>query len=293
MSQPPTDPHPLEQPRNRHPLEQPPSPRPQPTGQKVTLNIRSVRPLVTYTLIAINVVVFVLRTLSLTMDQDLLVWGVNNGALVFQQGEWYRLLSAMFLHSGIYAADGSFRLQSAAHILFNMWTLYAVGLSLERMFGHWRFLIVYLLGGLLGSILSAFLGGSDVFSVGASGAVFAILGAEFVFFYQHRKLMGAAGQERRRTLLIFLGMNFAVGLLSNLPGAAVSIDNWGHLGGLLGGVVLAWFISPVFNLRAHPERPQEFLAEDINPLRKNTWAVSIYATGLVVLVFVGSWLARG
>ena len=78
---------------------------------------------------------------------------------------WLTPLTAMFLHA------------NAAHILFNMMALWSIGQTVERMYGRWRFLAIYLLGGLLGSAFSVMLGGGS--SVGASGAVFAIFGAEF------------------------------------------------------------------------------------------------------------------
>ena len=63
-------------------------------------------------------------------------------------------------------------------------------------------------------------------------------------------------------------------------------------GGLIGGLALSWVISPILNLRQHPDHPGELLGEDINPLRKHYWFVSIYATVLVVLTFVGVFLSR-
>ncbi|MBL8153208.1 MAG: hypothetical protein JNM70_03415, partial [Anaerolineae bacterium] len=84
-----------------------------------------------------------------------------------------------------------------------------------------------------------------------------------------------------------------IGLVSTLPGSRMRIDNWAHAGGLLGGLILMWFISPIFTLRAHPEVPGEFRAEDVNPLGRSRWIVSAYAAGLVVVVFIGVLLARG
>ncbi|MEZ4669024.1 MAG: rhomboid family intramembrane serine protease [Anaerolineae bacterium] len=288
----PQDPQPE---RRRHPLEERPAPRPpqsSPPGRRVNLRIASVSPTVTYALIAINLLVFVIRAFSPQLDEQLFVWGANNGPLIFQQGEYYRLLTAMFLHAGIYREFGGFALQNSLHIISNMYVLYAVGLSLERLIGHARFLIIYLLGGLLGSILSALLGGDNAYSVGASGAVFAILGAEFVYLWHQRRLMGVAGQSRRRTLIAFAIITFIGGFMSRLPGTNMQIDNWGHAGGLIGGLILAWFISPILNLRPHPENPNDLQGIDVNPLSKNYWIVSIYVTGLIVLMFIGYFLAH-
>jgi rhomboid protease GluP len=163
---------------------------------------------------------------------------------------------------------------------------------MERLFGHTRFLIIYLLGGLAGSVLSALLGGSDMYSVGASGAIFAILAAEFIYLWHHRQLMGAAGRARRQSLIVLTVITFIGGILSQAPGSELVIDNWGHAGGLVGGLILSWVISPILNLRKHPDHPNELLGEDINPLRKHYWFISIYATVLVVLTFVGVFISK-
>lgn len=281
--------HPLEEPPpKRHPLEERPTP-PQASQprQRINLRIPAVSPTATYILIAVNVFIFTLRALSPSWDESLFLWGADNARLVLGQGEYYRLFTSMFLHAGIYSSSGGFALQNGLHILSNMYILYAVGLSLEPIFGHARFLIIYLLGGLAGSVLSVLLGNTDSYSVGASGAVFAILGGEFVFLWHQRKLLGEAGRERRRSLIVFGIMNLAIGLLSTLQGSRLRIDNWAHLGGLIGGVALAWFISPIYNLRIHPDHPGELQTEDINPLNRRYWIVSVYATILVILVFIG------
>lgn len=284
-------------PPKRHPLERPPEPRPQPQQpqqprQRITLNIRSVSPRATYALIAINVLIFVVRLFSFNLDEQIYLWGANHAPDVLLNGEYYRLFTSMFLHASVYTLFGGFALQNSLHIISNMYILYAVGNSLERLFGHTRFLIVYLLGGLGGSILSILLNDANVYSVGASGAVVAILAGEFVFLYQNRKLMGEAGLRRRRTLIIFAIVIIASGFAANQLGTEAPIDNWGHVGGLIGGLILAWFISPILNLRSHPERPNELLGEDVNPLSKKYWVVSVYATALVIIVFIAGQIAR-
>ncbi len=295
MNDPQPNRHPLEQPPpKRHPLEEQPTP-PQQTGparQRINLRIPAVKPTVTYVLIALNIIIFTIRALSPTWDESLFLWGADNARSVLGQNEYYRLFASMFLHAGIYSNGGGFALQNSLHILSNMYVLYAVGISLEPVLGHGRFLIIYLLGGLAGSVLSTLLGNADTYSVGASGAVFAILGGEFAYLWHQRKLMGEAGRERRRSLIIFAIMNLAIGLISTVQGSRLRIDNWAHLGGLIGGAALAWFISPIYNLRMHPDQPGALQAEDINPLSRRYWIVSIYATILVILVFIGVYVNR-
>lgn len=280
--------------RKQHPLERAPQPPPaeqQAPRQKVMLRIPAVRPTVTYALLAINILVFLVRALSPTWDESIFLWGASHAPDVLLNGEYYRLVTAMFLHASIYSAFGNFMFANALHLIFNMYILYAVGMTLERLFGHARFLIVYLFGGLGGSVLSVLLGNWNSYSVGASGAVFAILGAEFIYLHHHRKLMGAAGRARRNSLISFAVINLLFGIASTVPGSQMRVDNWAHIGGLLGGVILAWFISPIFMLRAHPDHPGEFLAEDTNPLNRKYWVVSLYLTALVILVFIGVSMA--
>ncbi|MFN8449479.1 MAG: rhomboid family intramembrane serine protease [Anaerolineae bacterium] len=126
----------------------------------------------TYAIIAINVLVFVIRLISPQLDDQIFYWGARCGQDVVVNGEVYRLLTSMFLHASIYGFRGALVLQNSLHIVFNMYILYVIGTQVERLFGHVRYAAVYLLGGLAGSVLSAALGGGDGYSVGASGAVF-------------------------------------------------------------------------------------------------------------------------
>lgn len=282
--------------KTQHPLERAPQPPPgsgSPGGSRINLRIPTVRPNVTYALIVINVAIFIARALSFDLDRTLLEWGANNPVLVLQQGEFYRLLSSMFLHASIYSGNGELALTNSLHLVFNMLALYSVGGEIERFFGHVRFALVYILGGLAGSVASAVLNGPAVNSIGASGAVFAILAAEVVFIYKHRRLFGATGRIRLQNTLILIGMNLLFGLLSNAGSALGRIDNWAHLGGALGGALLAWFITPYFNLRRHPENPADLLAEDTNPLKKRYGAVSVYFCALLLLLIGARLLATG
>ena len=98
--------------------------------------------------------------------------------LLIYQGQTWRLFTAMFLHIGV------------LHLLFNLYALYALGPMVEGYFGHWRFLAIYLLGGLFGSLASyAF---SPAISAGASGAIFALAGAITVYFLRYHENFGAA-----------------------------------------------------------------------------------------------------
>lgn len=268
-------------PRKPHPLEAEPTPPagdPPPHRQRAVLHIRTVRPLFTYILIAANVIVFVIGFFDRVTEQSMILGGANNQQLVLVNGEYYRLVTSMFLHGGL------------AHITFNMLSLWFVGRAIEALFGHARFIAIYLLGGLSGALLSSML--SNTLSVGASGAVFAIFGAQLVYIYNHRKLLGETGRAQLRELLMVLVMNFAVGLISSLNLGSVSIDNWAHLGGLAAGVLLAWFIGPDFVIERYPEKPLEFIAVDANPLRQRYHILFMYSSVLLGALLLASFFAR-
>jgi len=126
------------------------------------------------------------------------------------------------------------------HIGFNMYALYILGPGLERFYGPWRFLLLYLLGGFAGNVFSMIFTPQP--SLGASTAVFGLLAAQGALLYHNRDFFG--GERTQRAIIniaVVAGINFLIGLS---PG----IDNWGHMGGLLGGLVFAWFAGPVLRL---------------------------------------------
>ncbi|MDZ4765951.1 MAG: rhomboid family intramembrane serine protease [Chloroflexota bacterium] len=282
-------------PPKRHPLEDRPA-RPTPDGnapntaprQQIMLHIPTVKPTFTLIFIGAMVVIFVIRALSPVLDVELFLWGANHQPDVFGKGEFYRLFTSMFLHSSIYAPDRSFALQNSLHLVFNAYILFVSGGSVERFFGHWRFKIIFVLGGLTGSILSVVLNPSAIYSVGASGAVFAILGAEFVYIYKHRKLLGARGRAQMQNLIIMGVLNLVLGVLSSASPAGMRIDNWAHIGGALGGLLLGWIIAPDLLFKRHPTIPNELMATDRNPLRLHARAISLYLAAMVSVLIVAS-----
>jgi membrane associated rhomboid family serine protease len=169
------------------------------------------RPLVTYSLIGVNVAIFLVQFAAgvNAVAGDWGMWPVG----VAVNGEWWRLVTAAFLH-------GSF-----LHIAFNMYVLYALGPTLERILGHSRYLLLYLLAALGGGVASYVFSDIRTVSVGASGAIFGLMGALVV-----------AGRRLRydvTQVLILLGINVAIGFFS--PG----VDWRAHLGGLVTGAVVA------------------------------------------------------
>jgi rhomboid protease GluP len=202
----------------------------QPPQQLVRIanEIPNPRPWVTFILIGLCIGVFILQMISTAIlgDDYPAMLGVkyNNGIL---HGQVWRLITPMFLHGSI------------PHILFNMYALFSLGTAIERYYGHARFLALYMLGGLGGNILSFLLTPNP--SLGASTAIFGLIGAQAIFIYQNRFLFGKRAGSMFTNTIIIIVVNLFIGL-------APSIDNWGHLGGLIGSLAFAWFAGPLFKI---------------------------------------------
>jgi len=223
-------------------------------------------PRLTYALLAVIVLIF-MYFLSLPFEgqsEFLTRWAKVNDLI--REGEPYRLLTSMFLHLNL------------MHILFNGYALFVIGRDVEALFGHVRFALIYFLGGLSGSLASFVF--TDAPSVGASGAIFAIFGAEMVYFYQHRALHGERGRQHLNQLVILMVINLALGFFSSAT--TFRIDNAGHIGGLVGGLVLTWFIGPRYNVQADPTAEVGLRVVDQNPLQRWAMASVVYALALAV-----------
>lgn len=245
---------------------------------KQTVNLRFpetvTKPRLTYILIGINVFIW---SLQFFVPQNIVV-ALFNGALldvdaVLNQRQIYRLVTAMFLHIEIY------------HILFNCMALYYIGQYVERFFGPRRFIIIYLLGGVAGSILSLYVG---LNGLGASGAVMAIWGAEVVFWYRHRQMFGTIAIKRLRMTAFIIIFNFVVGFAANAQGTA-NIGNFAHLGGLIGGAILAWLIGPrFFAMRVKDPKPKQMPIRIVqaNPLMLRVRDILLYSAGLAAMLLL-------
>ncbi len=138
-------------------------------------------------------------------------------------GQYWRLLTPMFLHGGF------------IHLGFNSYFLYLIGPQVEQAFGHWRFAAIYLLSGITGVIASFAL--SPANSIGASGALFGLIGTLVPYLYRNRTVI----RDTRRkigNILQIIGLNLFLGFV--VP----NIDYWAHMGGLLCGFVLGWLVTP-------------------------------------------------
>lgn len=221
---------------------------------------RTNRPLLTPLLLLANVVVFLAMVAS-GMDpvsfkaSDLVDWGGNWGP-DFQDGEVWRLLTAMFLHGSI------------IHLGLNMIALWEVGRLLEMFQGHLRFFIIYFLSGLFASMASLW-HDPYVVSVGASGALFGVYGAYVGYLIHERNSMPRQLQQRLlQGSILFITINVAYGF------QVEGIDNAAHIGGLVMGAILGWYFSHSIYQNS-PIRPRQWFTAGTLVL---ALAVSIPAT---------------
>jgi rhomboid protease GluP len=175
-----------------------------------------------------------------------------------RMGEIWRFITPVFLHGSI------------PHIFFNMYALLSIGSFLERHFGHKRFVLLYFLGAFSGNVFSFLLTGEQGYSVGASTAVFGLVAAEVVFFYQNRKLFGSQAKQAISNAAFIIAINLFIGLT---PG----IDNWGHVGGLLGGAMFAWFAGPRWEVAG--------ISPDLRLQDQREFREIVLGAGLVIIVF--------
>lgn len=185
---------------------------------------RNADPLVMYVILGINLAVFIGMVLAGVSPSDpkipeLIHWGANFGPLTLS-GQWWRLVSAMFLHIGF------------LHIAFNMWCLWDLGTLAESLYGRWTFASIYMLTGVASSLTSLWWHPRTV-SAGASGAIFGIAGALIASFKLGEfALPSAAIQGVMRSVLVFAGYNLVFGAISSRT------DNAAHIGGLVSGLLL-------------------------------------------------------
>ena len=183
----------------------------------------SKKPIITYILMALCILMFIITSFGID-KMTLVVYGANVGSLV-KNGEVYRLITYMFLHGGL------------IHIFFNMYSLYIVGPRVEDFFGKWKFLLIYLISGISGGLLSIAMNG-DVISVGASGAIFGLFGALLYFGYNYRGYIGAIIKSQILPIVIY---NLLIGFFIS------GIDMWGHVGGLIGGIITTYALGTIEN----------------------------------------------
>jgi len=190
---------------------------------------------VTKSLILTNTIVFgamLIYGAGLWHSQNIvqLAWGANFGPAT-QDGQWWRLASAMFLHFG------------ALHLILNMWALWDAGQLVERMYGHVRFTSIYLVSGLFGNLVSLVFQGNSAVSGGASGAIFGIYGALLIYLWFNRLEISL------REFRWLFGGATAFSLATIVFGFIVpGIDNSAHVGGFTAGILTSIFLLKPINI---------------------------------------------
>ena len=178
------------------------------------------KPVVTYILMVLNIIMFFLTNVLDTSNN--IIYSLANNYLFVRSGEYYRLFTCMFLHGGL------------MHLLFNMYALYVIGPQVERYYGKIKYLFIYLVSGLLGSVFSCVFMSANTMSLGASGAIFGLLGSIAYFTYHYRATL--QGLLRSQIVPVIL-INLSLGLFIS------GIDVSAHIGGLIGGILVSMVIG--------------------------------------------------
>jgi len=241
-------------------------------GQRPRFFIPVTKPRFTWILLGCNIAMFII-TITFGLVQfgswnllsnllpTLVFFGAKVNALI-AQGEIWRLFTATFLHADI------------LHLLFNLYALSALGHQVEAYFGHGRFLAIYIIAGLWGSLASY--ATSPEISVGASGAIFGLAGATAVYFWRYRENFGDAGRSILSNVLAVIVLNLVFGFTNP------QIDNAGHIGGLIGGAFVALGLLPRY-------RTPDTIAIGNQPLQKtHRLALEVlWIVGHLALLWVG------
>ncbi len=199
----------------------------------------------TYFLLGINCAVFLGMVLTgispiTPQPEQLLRWGADYGAFVLVLGEWWRLVTAMFVHVG------------AIHLATNMWCLWNLGLLGEPLLGGPGLIAAYLLTGFAGNLLSIAIhpglsnnGADGVVGAGASGAIFGLAGVLIVLLSsRYLPLPPAERKALRKSVIWFAVLNFVLAAGVDFSHFSLRIDNSAHLGGFLAGLLLAAPLVP-------------------------------------------------
>lgn len=241
-----------------------------PPPQRTRLSLPLSRPRAVYVLLVINIVMYGLtqllafglrgsaQSLGDPYSLALLALGAKWGPAI-EAGQYWRFLTPMVLHGGI------------IHLAFNSYALYALGPETERVFGTWRFLAIYLIAGFAGTLASYIR--SPGLSIGASGAIFGLIGALAAFFYRAKALIGAEASRQQVTQLVSMAaINIVLGF--TIP----TIDNAAHIGGMLAGAATGFALAPSY---AVDDRlyPPVMVRTDRSTI---AWSV----VGLVVVILV-------
>ncbi len=232
----------------------PPAPRAQRPGWRVSP--------ATYLLLSINIAVFLLMVVSgvsatSPSTLQLVHWGANFGAVRITEnspvigvlaGDWWRLVTAAFVHAGI------------LHIGLNMWCLWNLGLLGESLLGGFGLFATYVLTGVMGNLLTIGVDPGSV-EVGASGAVFGIAGVLIMLLGSPRLSVDRGEVKRlRRSVIYFAAINLVLGFGTNLANGPIKVGNMAHLGGFLCGLALGLPLVPRIGAERSLWRRRQWIA---------------------------------
>ena len=240
-----------------------PWPPRRPAPAAVRLRLPYTKPFWTYVFLVINGLVF-LSTWILGPELILGLGAKDNYFIV--EGEVWRLLTAVFLHVDLF------------HIGFNSYALLIFGPQVERRYGRARFLLIYILGGLAGSAFSFLLSPNP--SVGASGAIFGLIGVVGAYLFRYRDRL-AAGQARLTNIISVIAYNLLYGFIM------ARVDNWAHIGGLTAGLALGWLMAPDYQV-APPDilQQQPQVVDESSPARW-LWGAAVVGIGVALVIAAG------
>jgi rhomboid protease GluP len=242
-----------------------PAPQPQPHAGQPQRSRSSYRAYATYTLLGVTILVYLLQmyTESNGGVDLMIVYGAKiNDAII--AGEYWRILTPVFLHASLW------------HILFNMYALFNIGPVVEQFYGRTRYLLLYFISGVAGNVVSFYLSPNP--SVGASTALFGLVAAQGVFVFRNRQFFGGQARALLGNTLMIVVVNLVLGLS---PG----IDNWGHMGGMLGGLAFAWACGPRLEVNWMPGGGYKI--NDLSTMQ-TAWLVG----GIETLVLIGLVILR-
>lgn len=193
-------------------------------GQEREKYMRNNKPIITYILIFINIVMFVLMYMlgNGSKNTNTLIDFGANYILLTKAGEYYRLITSGFLHIGV------------IHLLLNMYSLYIVGSQVEYFYGKVKYIIIYLFSLIMGSLFTVALSSVNTVSAGASGAIFGLLGSILYFGIKYR---GYIGNSLVNQIVPVVVLNLIIGFTT--PG----IGNAAHIGGLIGGYLISMAVG--------------------------------------------------
>lgn len=194
----------------------------------------------------------------------LTMYGAKDNSLILQ-GQYWRFVTPIFLHV------------NALHVGMNMLNLLLLGNFLERILGHLRFLLIYLVTGII-SVIASFYFAPQEISVGASGAIFGLVGAYSIFVLAHRRAFLYGGIPSLLWLVFVIGANLSVGLFIQ------NVDNYAHVGGLVSGCWLGWWFAPLY--RPSPD----YTLRDVHRLSQSWPLALLTILGTLVLALIALYL---